>query len=207
MNRKGGERAPRRIEIGRGRVSDIGRASRRVDQHLSVLIITNGESTEPGYLKALAGSGLLDRLKRAPKVVFGNHSPGALVDRANRERNRNGYDVVFAVSDKDEFNDIDAALRKAAKLGISLIISNPCFEAWLIFHFEDCDTYLSCAADAKKRLRRHLPAYDKTALRFDDFEAGILDAVARTRAHKGDLSVNPTSTMWQLVNELRLGTS
>ncbi|WP_446226314.1 RloB family protein [Nocardia sp. IBHARD005] len=128
-------------------------------------------------------------------------SPGALVDRAVRERTRNGFDLVFAISDKDNF-EIESALRKADRRDIPLIISNPCFEAWLVFHFEDCRAVLSCPKDAKKRLRRHVPDYDKTALRFADFEKGILDAAARTRAHGGDITVNPTSTMWRLVDEL-----
>ncbi|APE36801.1 hypothetical protein BOX37_25930 [Nocardia mangyaensis] len=165
-------------------------------------MVTNGENTEIEYLKGLAGSGLLNRLVRAPKVAFANCAPGALVDWAIRERERNGYDLVFAVTDKDAF-ETDSALRKAARHQVRLIVSNPCFESWLVFHFENCRSFLSCADEAKRRLRRYVPEYDKTALRFTDFEAGVLEAVQRTRGHGGDLSVNPTSTMWQLIDELR----
>ncbi|MGH3624474.1 MAG: RloB family protein, partial [Sciscionella sp.] len=90
---------------------------------------------------------------------------------------------------------------------VRLAISNPCFEYWLLLHFESCSAALSwCYAEVRKRLLRYVPEYDKSSLRFVDFASGVDTAVDRGRLRCGQLGteycVNPSTGVWALVEQL-----
>lgn len=56
------------------------------------------------------------------------------------------------------------------------------------------------------KLSRHVPHYDKTALCFTDFAAGVDDAVRRVQdrgANAGtEHECNPSSGVWRLVEQV-----
>ncbi|WP_407457122.1 RloB family protein [Fibrobacter sp.] len=54
------------------------------------------------------------------------------IDNCNQE-----YDRVWAVFDKDEFDDFDDAIKLAESKNINCAWSNKCFELWLLLHFKD----------------------------------------------------------------------
>lgn len=64
---------------------------------------------------------------------------------------------------------------------------------------------MSCCDDVKARLRKCLPGYDKTRLKFDQFADGVEQAVGRARvldATGRDHRRNPSSGVWRLVAEM-----
>jgi hypothetical protein len=73
--------------------------------------------------------------------------------------------------------DQGEARRPGSRLRVDLAISNPCFEFWLLLHFEACSAPLPCYGDVAKRLLKHVPGFSKSALRFADYESGIGSAV------------------------------
>lgn len=166
-----------------------------------MLIVCGGEKTEPAYF---------DGLKRefrngavSVKVISKVTAPAQLVHHARKlwDRDRDGYDEVWCVVDVDEF-DIDAAVRAAKDAGIRLAVSNPCFEFWLLLHFEHCTAHLPAYRDVHHRLRKHLPSYDKTTLDFAPLVAGVPDAVERAKAIDADgagHARNPSTGVWRLV--------
>jgi hypothetical protein len=65
-----------------------------------------------------------------------------------------------------------------------------------------------CSA-AEAMLRKHVRSYDKTRLRFADFERTVADAVMRGKqsdATGENWQKNPSTNVWQLVERIREGT-
>lgn len=146
-----------------------------------VLIVCEGEKSEPSYFKALRKA---LRLNQANIVILkrpqGN-DPLSLVNHAEEEFKRErkldpekqGYDRVFVIFDRDVHMTYEEALRKITTLNKKVkgrfdgITSVPCFEFWLLLHFEDtarpyASTGSQSACDCVVRdLRKHLPHYDK----------------------------------------------
>ncbi|WP_089917342.1 RloB domain-containing protein [Lentzea albida] len=153
--------------------------------------------TEQAYLDGLK------RLSRPvtvrPVVKVG--SPAQLVRYAARvrENDRGGFDEYWCVVDVDEF-DIHEAIAEAEAMGISLAVSNPCFEVWLILHFADCAAGISSPKAAAEKLRRHLPGYAKGTLDFALLAERVDKAVERAKALSPG---NPSTDMWKLVEVVR----
>lgn len=138
-----------------------------------VLIVCEGEKTEPNYFRALVDD---LRLNTANIVIAPNvtgSSPRTIVDVALEEyRKDKEYDRVYCVFDKDRHTTYDNALDKIqrARLGKGHLIlattSVPCFEFWLLLHFtyttKPFDTSPgSICANVIADLRTHLPRYAK----------------------------------------------
>ncbi|MFC5098702.1 RloB family protein [Amycolatopsis plumensis] len=136
------------------------------------------EATEPAYFQGLKES------RRNPavaiKVKAKPADPETVVRYAAglRDTAADSYDEVWCVVDVDEF-DVAKAVVTARRVRVNLAISNPCFEYWLLLHFEACVAPLTCYSEVARRLRRHVPEYDKSALRFADYASGVEAAVDR----------------------------
>lgn len=123
---------------------------------------------------------------------------------AHRDRKPGAFDEVWCVVDVDEF-DVASAASEARRHQVRLAISNPCFELWLLLHHADCRAYCAGCADVIRRLRKHLPEYDKSRLNFAHFAAGVGDAVKRARdldATGSDHNRNPSTGVWRLVERI-----
>lgn len=67
------------------------------------------------------------------------------------------YDEVWCVMDVEApvaHPDFDGALRTARAEGLSVALSNPCFELWLLLHFREVRGYSTSEA-AQRLLERH----------------------------------------------------
>jgi hypothetical protein len=161
-----------------------------------------GAKTEKLYLE-----GMRRYFRESPIAVVikpDAGSPSLLVGYAAKlwDRDRDGFDQVWCVFDVDDFgDDVRAAVTIAKRRGVSLAVSNPCFELWLLLHFVDHTSWLNGANAAKLKLCRHVPDYDKTKIDFDVFAPGISDAIVRgqklSEAGTGHRD-NPSTTMWRL---------
>lgn len=81
-----------------------------------------------------------------------------------------GYDKVFCVFDRDGHESFDRARerirtlagRKRNALPIQEAISIPCFELWILLHFERTDAPFERCTDVIRKIRdSHVPAYAK----------------------------------------------
>ncbi|MEV6411875.1 RloB family protein [Kribbella sp. NPDC051718] len=166
-----------------------------------VLVVCAARKTEKDYLEALA----LDVRNSAVKVKFKSDdgSPLDVVKLAAKLRHldKEDFDEVWTVCDVDSFN-VPKALIAGRQKGVKVAVSSPCFELYLLLHFEDVKRHIEDAEHAKAALRKYVVNYDKTKLDFDDFRD--LVSVAHGRAKKlpecDELSVkNPSSGVWRLV--------
>lgn len=138
-----------------------------------VLIVCEGEKTEPNYFRALIDDFRLNTANVVVAKNIGGSSPRAIVDFALKEyRKEKEYDRVYCVFDKDRHTTYDNAQDRIrrAKLGkghsIIAIASVPCFEFWLLLHFVYTTKQFdighgSICANTIADLKRHIPNYAK----------------------------------------------
>lgn len=114
------------------------------NQCVRFLIICEGTKTEPHYFKAL----IAKNTSTVREVTIEGEGRGtvALIDRTleiKRElelRNHTKFDRVWAVFDKDDFNDFNAAIERAKTCKIHCAWTNESFELWYYLHFAYLDT-------------------------------------------------------------------
>ena len=133
------------------------------------LIVCEGE-TEQEYFKAVR---IHYRLTRAEVVVAENtkgSAPISVVEYAEKKcAQPGGYDRVYCVFDRDEHESFERARdrirgltgRKRKPLPIEEAISIPCFEFWVLLHYERTDAPFHRCDDVKDRVRQHIPNYEK----------------------------------------------
>lgn len=180
---------------------------------LEVLVLCGGRRTEKGYLEALnqyfCSSSVRFRFDRE-KIGL---APSRLVTRGITQKAN--FAQVWCVFDVDNFDrtltkgkqdDLTKAVVAARRAGINLAMSNPCFELWLLLHFAEHTAYLADARATARRLREHVPTYDKDRLDFQHFRDRVDDAVSRAKTldpGDGHCPANPSTGMWELVELMR----
>ncbi|GAA1234317.1 RloB family protein [Prauserella halophila] len=178
------------------------RARAAREERARILLLCGAEVTEPSYFR-----GLKQRYRHpAVNVVRkGGKDPVSLIRLAAKLREQDECDETWCVIDVDEYN-IDAAFSEAQRLDVKLAVSNPCFEYWLLLHFERCEAPLPCFQDVEPRLRQQVRGYNKKSLNFSDYAAGVTDAVDRAKHRCGDITrahqVNPSTGVWALVERI-----
>jgi hypothetical protein len=154
-------------------------------------IYCEGEKTEPNYF-----NGYLEKFfptNRRLKVIkietTKKNTPKQLVDVAiAAKKNSLDDDVFWVVYDRESVHKYPdqlhaAAYCKAQKNAIFLAISNVCFEAWLLLHFQEANASYSCYDDLRSNSilrdeckKRGISDYDKgnififTALKVDEIK-------------------------------------
>ena len=177
-----------------------------------VLIVCEGEKTEPNYLNEL-----LDyyKLNTANIKISGDcgSAPINIVEHAKqcyRDEKRSGirFDRVYCVFDKDTHRSYQPALDIIAsavpKETFYAITSVPCFEFWLLRHFV-CTTQPFCGTPSSKSagdrviddLLKYLPAYTKSdegifTQLIDQLPQAIRNSETVLRASKQDGTDNPS---------------
>lgn len=181
----------------------------------SILIITEGEKTEPNYFKALR-----DRLRlTAADIEIASPSatdPIALTTFAIERRDSRAkeakkglavpYDEVWVVFDWEAEHDADRYQqgRQAAETGrvkeISFADSTPCFEYWLLLHFAETTKPFERCDQVKTYLRKSWKDYEKNAsfseTLFDDLSEAVKRS-QRCRIHheKSGAGGNPSTNV------------
>ncbi len=162
------------------------------------LLLCEGEVTEPDYLQ---GFSRMLSLSVEPKVKGCGRGLGSLIEQARREKKSDKFDQIWCVADVDHLSEsqVKEKLQIAEGEDIRIALSNPCFELWVLLHFESCNSHVT-KAEISRRLKRHLPTYVKS-LPFDQLESGYKKAVAR--ASKLVPPRNPSTSVWRLTELLR----
>lgn len=196
-----------------------GKLSRRpptLERRRRFLIVCEGEKTEPLYFKNLIQS---EQVTLAEvHIVRAAGVPRTVVKRAvqrKKEAERYArslrdeyfkYDEVWCVIDVDEHPGLDEALQQAEANGIKVALSNPCFELWVLLHFEDHRAF-SDRTKVQSLVREHLRGYSKTvpyeALR-DRYATAVerAGALARWQEEQGRRLANPSTSVHQLTQAL-----
>lgn len=145
------------------------RSKRKIQPYDRVLISCEGERTEPDYLRALCAD---HRIASANVVVTGKSDSDPLsVVRYGIERfHADGdYDRLYCVFDRDTHDK--GQFERAKQLvkqepNAYSIVSYPCFEYWLLLHFEYTAKRYGATAGSPcngviSDLSIHLPQYSK----------------------------------------------
>lgn len=127
------------------------------------VIATEGRKTEPSYFAIFNDQSVIHA-----HCVKGDDqsSPLHVLQRMEQYLQRHEItktDEAWLVVDKDGWSDEQLVQlyqwsQRASNRGLAL--SNRKFEYWLLLHFEDA-TDIGSSRDLSRRLRRHLPNYDK----------------------------------------------
>lgn len=192
-----------------------------------LLIVCEGEKTEPQYLCEIQRD---FRLATAHvQVLHGEWGTEpqqvlayALKVFKDGDRDRGlhprAFDRILVVFDRDEHQSYHAALAQAAAqsgklrsdlaapVPVEAVASVPCFELWLLLHFEDVQAPLH-RVETVTRLKRHLKHYEKgsgghwlrTKAHWVSARQRARRLAARTTAHDG---TQPFTAMDQLVHRL-----
>lgn len=105
--------------------------------------------------------------------------------RAEDRRDLGREPEVWCLFDRDQHGEVDAAVAEALRNGVRVAFSHPCFELWLLLHFQSFEARLDGrCAEVVSRLRQH-PGFEcfEKYVGAVEWEAltGRFD-VARTRA-------------------------
>ncbi|MBW2091006.1 MAG: RloB domain-containing protein [Deltaproteobacteria bacterium] len=196
-----------------------GRTSRRLLSKPLVLIVCEGEKTEPNYLHGLRKRRKInrDRIRIFNSKDCDGTDPKTIVECAKRKK-RNlkrdeelNYDKVWCVFDRDIHTTFDQALNQAQANNINVAFSNPCIELWFLLHFQDQTAHID-RISVERELRKiaNLPAYKKGMQdlygRLLSRQSSALKRAANLRQmHKRNYNVettNPSTSLDLLINFL-----
>lgn len=190
-------------------------ARRKLRPHY--LAVTDGAVTEKSYVKMLSA---LFRTKI--EISISTDEPVKLVRTANRLTQRGDFSRAWVITDVDEHSAHQLAeARKACARNVEVIVTNPCFEVWLIDHRQPCPGSVTQTREAEEFARRcgvtqpvkgkgrsrdlqrwKLPAFD--ALTVDQVELACRNA----QKHGSDISGRgvvgraPWTAMPRMIDEI-----
>ena len=184
-----------------------------------VLIVCEGEKTEPNYFSELKKT---FRLSNANVRICGRGSdPLSVVNFAIETfRREPEFDRVYCVFDRDRHTTYDAALDRVrrTRLGkgsrIFAIPSIPCFEFWLLLHFIyttrpfDAPSGDSICSRVIEELKKYHPEYQKGEQDiFNKMQDSLNDAITNAsrvqQFHQTSGTDNPSTLVHSLVEYLR----
>jgi len=153
------------------------------------VIAVEGEKTEVQYFSDFGNTRVKVEILSAG--TKGLSAPNHILERIVKfeEENDLGPEderwLVFDV-DRQRKHFLNEVAKVARESGYNLAISNPCFELWLLLHFQDADLAdVDCAA-VIARLRPHIGGYKKSKINLEAYTANKTnEAVTRARALEG----------------------
>ncbi|GAB4086518.1 RloB family protein [Myceligenerans cantabricum] len=136
-----------------GRKTSLRRSAETRTERRTILVLTEGDTTEPAYIKALKR---LERVRRRTSITIASEHvvPYPLVEKAIQYAGDAEIDDVWCLFDV-ESPQPHPRLREAVHLAaahdkVHIALSNPCFEIWLLLHVEDVNGYLSTDAACRR---------------------------------------------------------
>lgn len=169
--------------------ASFARRKARLAPQPTVLVLCEDSKASIAYLTDAAR-----HFRASPHIRVehcGRTDPMGIVEEAIVQRGR--YDELFCVIDRNGHQSFDAARALAHdKVGLAVIPSDPCFEYWLLLHFDYTRAPFTAVGSKSScdrltdalRQQAGMNAYDKGNVQglFDRMLAGDLFARARLNA-------------------------
>ena len=179
-----------------------------------IRVLTEGMVTERDYIKILRSQ----YREVVVDIIREGSPPRALVDKARRyqtskDKQNPDFDEIWCIFDVDQHPNIEQAIREARDNDINIAITNPCFELWLVLHYQDQSGYISSSKIQSEARRlgilkgKHLSEDSANIVR-GNYEEAKSRAQRLEKRHIGDNSEsweNPSSQMWKFVDRLARG--
>lgn len=202
--------------------ASLARSKAKRSSYERVLIVCEGEKTEPNYFNEIIDYYKLNTANVCVDGTCGS-SPNSVYEYAIKlfkieEKKGNAFDKVYCIFDRDSHTSYDETVKNIAQhksKGIfHSITSVPCFEYWILLHFyfttkAYCkSSTTSIGGKVLEDLMKVMPDYEKG--RVDIFNTLInhLD-FAKANAQKSldnaksSYTDNPTTRIHELVNFLQ----
>ncbi len=146
------------LKTQRRKAPSLERSIAELTEKPSILIVCEGENTEPSYFNQF-------RITSAKvKSVGEGYNTISLVDRALELSQRENYEQVWCVFDKDDFDDKDfnSAIQIAKAKNFGVAYSNQSFEYWLLLHFNDHQGGKMHRNEYNNKINKHLKPFNVT---------------------------------------------
>lgn len=184
------------------------------------IIYSEGKNTEPDYFRAVRRDLLgalvdIEMIDAAgvPMTIAEKACDRAAAMRRGRARKSSfeDGDQVWAVFDRDEHPKVPEALEQCRAGNVGVAFSDPCFELWLILHFDDFDRP-DDRHQVQAALARVCEGYDSKGSKSADFRKlmpNIEEAEQRAerqfarREKEGSPPRRPFTTVSNLTKEMR----
>ena len=114
---------------------------------------------------------------------------------------------MWCVFDIDTHPNVTEAKQQARDNGIFLAVSNPCFELWILLHFQD-QFAPEHHHTIQAACRNYLPGYEKE-VPYDRVRSLVDDAVRRAQSlaqwqeERDNPGGNPSTDVYRLVEQIR----
>lgn len=200
----------------------------RYDQ---ILIVTEDTKSSVEYLKVLWAKLSKDKCKALQESVkiYPSHegsSPDRVLGSAeNKNEEMDGFDEIYCVMDVDSHQLLNSTLQKIRSKsfrtrGFQAIVSNPCFEYWILLHSDESDAPFNrkgkkspcdCVQDKIKKNKNHAFNKYQKGSDFDwrcalsKIEQAQTRAISRSERILGAQNpedVNPSTNFHCLINRL-----
>lgn len=203
----------------RRRTPSYSRRAPRLEPYDRVLIVCEGQKTEPNYFRGLQRDHGLSSVNIT--VISPPHSdPLGLVNEAIDRLNKDGdIDRGFCVFDRDQHANFAEAVARIeqSELGragrLTAITSTPCFEVWVLLHFRySTMAYVAAGGssacecvirDVREHFRDYAKAHPNAYSALAGQVAKAFDHADRLEKHNMDTdATNPATQMHRLVRYL-----
>ena len=204
----------------RNRRQLIGAVASLVHPKRRFVVFCEGKNTEPGYFFAIRrryeGAVLEVRPGVGVPLTVAKAAAAYLKAGSSRGRRRGrsafeSHDEVWAVFDRDEHPNFDAAVDLCERSGVHIGLSNPCFELWLVLHHQEYNRPESTDVIQSILSKLH-PEYDRRhskTLDFGSLVGRVVQAEDRAmrqldlRASVNDRYGNPSTSVGRLTRAFR----
>lgn len=193
---------------------DLKRKQARKSDYKKILIVCEGEKTEPYYFDSLI---IHHKLNTANVNIIGDcdSAPIKVLERAKElykeSKDTIPYDTVYCVFDKDSHSTYLQTLNAIEQIlpveTFVAITSIPCFEYWILLHFTDTTRSYNDYKEVIQDLKVFLPIYEKKAKNIYSDLLPYLE-VAKKNATKANREAiknqtdNPSTRIHELVEIL-----
>jgi len=180
----------------------------------TILILCEGEKTEPNYFKVFKEK--LKKFNIVLEVMGDGYNTDSLVEQAielknQKEINKEPYLEVWCVFDRDSFSkqNFNRAFEIANSNNIKTAYSNEAFEIWYLLHFEYCIAGISRKQYIEK-LEGYLEKYEKNdktmyqkLVKKQDIAIQNAEKLLdRYTSATSKYDMNPSTTVFRLVERL-----
>ena len=175
-----------------------------------ILIVCEGKKTEKNYFQRLKE--YLNLTTTIYIVPSAHPDPKQIIKYTKQQKIRqyNEYDEIYCVFDKDShtLEYVNEVLRMANKNNFKTIVSDPCFEFWILLHFAKITPKFSANKSPCEELQKHkdfkknLPHYSKD-YDFKDIIANHLQTAIKNANEINNAKQTPYTEVVKLVENLQ----
>lgn len=177
-----------------------------------ILVVSQGTVTEKIYFEGLREFHKLNNI--CIKIEVQAKSPLQVVEWALKRPSIPECHSVWILFDKDDFSadqvqQAIALIHAQPGSKVHCAFSNPCFDLWLLLHFENGAGAIT-RPEIYKRLRKHVDYYHQETNKkvfYRDFKDGIVAAIERAKKidsvhYSGGTQPPPSTCVWRLLSEI-----